>query len=215
MMQAKEKDFVEIEYVGKIKETSHIFDLTNEKLAKKENIYNPNAKYGAKIICLGQNHILAAIDKFLIGKEIGQNLSLDLQPDQAFGNKNPELIRIIGLDVLRKQKINPFPGLQINASGMLATVRSIAGGRVTLDFNHPLAGKNVSYEIKIIKIIEKIEDKLNSLFESFLGLNKKDYSFKIEESKAKVKLNVAVPTKAKEDFKNKIKELLNINIDYS
>src|SRR3989338_7931190 len=147
MAKTKEKDFVEIDYVGRIKESNQIFDLTDKALAKKNNIYNENAKYGSRIICLGENQILPTIDKFLIDKEVGENYTLELKPEDSFGKKDSNLIKIVPSDILKKQKINPFPGLQIHAGGLIGTIRSVSGGRVTIDFNHPLAGKNLVYDI--------------------------------------------------------------------
>ena len=68
----KEKDFIELDYTGRIKETNQVFDTTEESIAKKENVYNPNASYGPKVICLGQKQILPAIDKEIIGKKVNE-----------------------------------------------------------------------------------------------------------------------------------------------
>src|SRR3989338_1546457 len=188
MNETKLKDFIELNFVGRFKDNNQIFDLTSEELAKKEKLYNPQAKYGPKIICLGENHILKALDKFLVDKEIGKSYKLDLKPQEAFGKKDPKFIKIVNIDVLRKQNINPFPGLQINASGLMATVRSVTGGRVTLDFNHPLAGKNITYEVTINKIITENKEKLISLVENLLELGSKDYSLELQDKKVKLKL---------------------------
>ena len=214
MAKTKEKDFVEIDYVGRIKESNQIFDLTDKALAKKNNIYNENAKYGSRIICLGENQILPTIDKFLIDKEVGENYTLELKPEDSFGKKDSNLIKIVPSDILKKQKINPFPGLQIHAGGLIGTIRSVAGGRVTIDFNHPLAGKNLVYDIKINNIVEKDYQKVKSLVENMLNLSDKEYFLEMEGNKAKVKLNVTIPNKAKEEVKEKVKKLLS-NIDLS
>lgn len=208
MVKTKERDFVEIDYVGRVKESRDIFDLTDKELAKKEKIYNEHAHYGPRIICLGENQILKAIDKFLVDKEVGKSYTLELKPEEAFGKKNPSLIKIIPSDILKKQRINPFPGLQIQASGLMGTIRSVAGGRVTMDFNHPLASKNVVYEIKINKVVEKDEERLKSLLENMLNLSSEEYSLSSEQNKAKVSLKKIIPTKAKEELKTKAKQLI-------
>ncbi len=216
MAKTKLKDFIEIDYIGKIKETNQIFDLTNEDLAKKENLYNENLTYGSKIICLGENQILSAIDKFLTDKEINKTYTLELKPEEAFGKKENKLINIISSEILTKQNIRPFPGLQINASGVIGKIISVTGGRVTIDFNHPLAGKNLIYEIKINKIITSDEEKLKSLIENTLNLNNKEYEIKIENNKAAVTIKPKIPAKVKEQLKSKVKELIpSLEIIYS
>lgn len=208
MAKTKERDFIEIEYTGRIKESGQIFDLTDEALAKKENIYNPKANYKPKIICLGENQIIPALDKFLIGKETGKEYSIELKPEEAFGKKDSKLIKIVSAETLRKQNINPFPGLQINASGLLGTIRSVAGGRITIDFNHPLAGKNLVYTIKINRIVEEDIEKLKALLENLLGIEEKEYDLKTEDKKAAVNLKAELPAEAKNEFLSKSKELI-------
>ena len=208
MTKTKEKDFIEIDYIGKIKESNQIFDLTKEEIAKKENIHNPKSKYGPKIICLGEKQIIPALDKFLEDKELNKDYTMELKPEEAFGKKDAKLIKIVSTEILKKQKINPFPGLQINASGMFGTIRSVAGGRVTIDFNHPLAGKNIVYQIKINKIIDSDKIKLKSLLESMLGLTNKEYELNIENNKAKITLKPTIPPEIKDEFLKKVKGLI-------
>ncbi len=209
MIMIKEKDFVEVSYVGKIKDSNHIFDLTSAELAKSEKMYNPNAQYGNKVICLGQKNILPEIDKQLIGKEVGKEYKIELSPEKSFGVKDPTLVKIVSTDILRKQNVNPFPGLTINASGLMGTIRSVSGGRTTIDFNHPLSGKNIVYEIKIERIISEDKEKIEALLTNFLGLSEKDYELKLEIKKLEVKLKVTIPNQAKEEFKTKVNELIN------
>ncbi len=209
MVIAKENDFVEVSYVGRIKETNQIFDLTDAELAKKEGVYNPQASYGPKVICLGEQHILKEIDKQLIGKETNKTYTIELTPDKAFGIKDPGLVKIVPTIELQRQKINPFPGLQINASGLLGTIRAVSGGRTTVDFNHPLASKKIIYEIKIEEIVTDNGKKLKGLLGNVLGLNDKEYEAKVEGNKAEVKLKVTISDKAKEEFEAKVKKLIS------
>ncbi|MBI2148172.1 peptidylprolyl isomerase [Candidatus Woesearchaeota archaeon] len=208
MTKTKERDFIEIDYVGRIKDTNQIFDLTDVELAKKEKIYNENAKYGPRIICLGENQVLQAIDKFLVDKTVGENYILELKPEEGFGKKNANLIKIMPSDILVKQKINPFPGLQIHAGGLIGTIRSVTGGRVTIDFNHPLAGKNLTYNVKINRIVERNDEKIKSLIENMLNVSDKEYDLKMEGDKIRISLKVTIPTEAKKEVIEKAKKLI-------
>ena len=208
MTKTKEKDFVEINYVGRIKENNQIFDLTDKELAKKNGIYDENTMYGPKILCLGEKQILPSIDKFLVDKEVGKTYTLELKPEESFGKKDSNLIKIMPSEILRKQKINPFPGLQIHAGGLIGTIRSVSGGRVTIDFNHPLSGKNLVYELNINRIVEKDDEKIRSLVENMLNLSYNEYELELQGSKANVKLKVTIPNNAKEEVNNKVNKLI-------
>ena len=154
MTKTKVNDFVEIDYIGKIKETNEVFDLTDLEQARQKNMYNPKATYGPRTIQIGKKQIIKGIDEFLADKETGKTYTLEIKPEDAFGKKDAKWIKIITKDFLIEQGINPTLGLQISTGGRLGTIRSVSGGRVTVDFNHPLAGKNLVYEITINKVVE-------------------------------------------------------------
>ena len=209
MNTVKEKDFIEISYIGRIKDSNQIFDLTDKDLAKKENIFNENEDYNPKIICIGESQILKAIDDTLIGKDIGKTYTLELSPEKAFGKKDSSLIKVVQTSVLQQQKINPFPGLQINASGLLGTIRAVNSGRTTIDFNHPLAGRNIIYEIKINRIVTELKEKISSLVKNLIGIHDKEFTLVLEGNNAEIKLNLKIPSEIKEGFIKKVKNILS------
>lgn len=202
----KEGDFIEIEYTARLKDRDIIFDLTDEKLAKEKGIYNPNVKYGPVILCLGQNHILPGLDKNLIGKELG-NYVINLLPEDGFGKKDPKLIRILPTSVFRKQKINPMPGLQLNIDGRVGLVRSVTGGRTSIDFNHPMAGKELTYDIKINKVVKESKEKIDALLKILLLL--KEPKTKVDKGIGEISLKEKLPEAIEAILKEKIKSLIS------
>lgn len=201
-MKVKKHDFIEIEYIGKIKETDKIFDLTSEKLAKEKNLYNPNIEYKPKIICVGENFIIPGLDKRLIGKETNKTYTLEIPAIEAFGKKDPKLIRLVSTSKFKDKNIRPFPGLQLNIDGFIGTIRTVSGGRITIDFNHPLAGHNLIYEIKINKIIKDIKTKLKSIVKLFF----KKEEVELKEDLAIIKADI--PEKLQKILEDKIKKLI-------
>ena len=201
-MKLKKGDFIEIEYTGKVKETGEIFDLTSEKEAKKHNLYNEKASYGPVIICIGQGDLLKNLDEQLIGKDL-KKYTIDIPTEKAFGKKDPKLMKVVSVNIFKKQKISPFPGLRLNIDGIIGTVRSVSGGRIVMDFNHPLAGRNLTYEIKINKIITKSEEKLKGFVALHLGKNTK-----IELKNNQAKIHLDIPDKAKIEIEKRIKNTI-------
>ena len=100
METVKKRDFVEIEYTGKIKEGNVIFDTTDEKVAKENNLHGHD--FSPAIICLGEEQVLKGIDKNLEGKDIGKEYEFDIDPEDAFGKKNAKLIQLIPTAKFRK-----------------------------------------------------------------------------------------------------------------
>lgn len=207
-MQIKQGDFVEIEYTGKLKEKSEIFDTTDEVVAKANNIYSPKMRYGPVIICIGERNVLAGLDSHLEGKEVNKTYSIELQPEEGFGRKNPKMIQLINTQKFIQQKIRPFPGLQINIDGMLGTIKTVTGGRTLVDFNHPLSGKEIVYDVKLNRIIIDNKEKIKSIL--FMNLNITDADIEVEDSKTKIRLKHELPEQVRDKLKEDIQRLVKI-----
>lgn len=183
-MKTKQNDFIEIDYIGTIKETGEIFDLTIEKEAKDLKVYNPKGEYKPLILCLGKEDVVKGFDEQLIGKETNKQYTIEVPQEKAFGKKNPKLMRIVSTNIFRKQKINPVPGLQVNLGNMIGTIRTVTGGRTIIDLNHPLAGKTLVYKVKINRIIKDDKEKLEGFLK--LHLNLKEIKLSLKEGKAEI-----------------------------
>jgi len=202
----KKGDFIEIDFVGRIKSTNQIFDLTLAEVAKKEGISQQNQEYKPLVACLGASHFLKGLDEFLEGKEVGKEYELELPAEKAFGKRNPKLIQLTGLKIFKEKKVNPFPGMQLMLDGAVATVRSVSGGRVILDFNHTLSGKALTYWIKINRKVEKPEEQIQGIAD-LLGI--KDLTIKVTEDKADIKSKDKLPDNIKKGLEGQIKKLVS------
>lgn len=206
-MPIKKKDFIELEYTGRIKEGNDVFDTTDEKTAKDAEMHNPNAMYGPVVICVGENHVLKGLDAAIEGKDIGKH-KIELTADKAFGKKDAKLIQMIPLNKFNEHEVRPFPGLQINIDGVMGTVKTVSGGRVLVDFNHPLSGKDVVYDIKINKIVTDKKIQIDALMKLLLGV--KDAQITIQGDSAKITFKAELPKQVAEELAKKITELTGI-----
>ena len=204
METVKKRDFIEIEYTGKIKEGNIIFDTTDEKVAKENNLQGHD--FSPAIICIGEEQVLKGIDKNLEGKDVGREYEFDISPEDAFGKKNAKLIQLIPTTKFRQQSIQPMPGMQLNIDGMAGTVKTVSGGRTLVDFNHPLAGRELSYKVKINKKITDGKEKLSGYVK--LALGTKDFEATVENGNAKITLKNGIPEEIQEILIEKITELM-------
>ncbi len=202
-MALQKGDFVEINYSGKISETGLLFDTTSEQEARQSNSYDPNAKYGAVTICIGEGQLLKGLENFLIGKEPGK-YAVKIESVDAFGKKNAKLLQLIAASKFKEQKVQPMPGLQVNIDGMYGVVKSSSGGRVVVDFNHPLAGKDLTYEIEVIRIVNDVIEKLNALMKFYF----KDYKTEFEGGNAKIALRQEIPIQVSGEISQTIKRMI-------
>jgi len=204
-MAIKKNDFVELEYTGRIKEDNMVFDTTNEKIAKDNELYNESFDYGAVTVCIGQEQVLKGLEDALVGKEPGE-FKIELKPEHAFGNKNAKLIQLIPTSKFRKQKIQPVPGLQVNIDGVFGIIRTVSGGRTLVDFNHPMSGKEISYDVKIIKMVNDDAEKVKAYLKQTFGIKEADV--KVENGNAVVSVNKELDEKTKEEINKKITEVI-------
>ena len=138
---------------------SAVFDTTDPEVAKKSGL-DKNVK--PVIICLGKNVILPGLEAALVGKEIGKDYSIELEPENAFGKKDTKKIELIPTAKFKKEGMQPQPGMQVNIDGQLAVIKRVSGGRTLVDFNHPLAGITVTYDIKIVREVSEPGEKLSA-----------------------------------------------------
>ncbi|MFH1608205.1 MAG: peptidylprolyl isomerase [archaeon] len=203
-MKLKSKDFIEIEFTGQIK-NGEIFDSNiKEELAK----INPNAKAKPFVFCLEEDMFIQGVDEFLIGKEPGE-YKIELTPEKAFGKRDSKLVQMIPMKFFVQHKLNPFPGAVFNFDNKMGKVLSVSTGRVLVDFNNPLAGKDIIYNVKVKKKIENTDEKVKALNEFFF---RRDFKFKIKDKKLFLEADKGFKQFV-ELFKDKYKDILNLELD--
>lgn len=204
-MKTKKGDFIEIEYTGKLKEDNIIFDTTDSEVAKKNNIFDEKYNYKPVIICLGEKHIIPGLDDKLTGKDLG-NYTIEIAPEKGFGKKDPKLLQLIPASKFKKQGIAPQVGLQVDVDNSFGVIRAVSGGRIIVDFNHPLSGKDLIYDVKINKQITEKKLQLSSLVGMMLNI--KEPEVELKEDKAIVYLKI--PDQLAVEIIKKITELTGI-----
>jgi len=170
----KDGDFVQVDYVGRVKGTNEIFDLTKEDVAKKENVYNPKITYKPVTLIVGGGFILRGLDEALKNMKVGERKTFEVAPDKAFGDRRDDMVKPLPLARFKEQNINPFPGAVINIGELRGRIMSVDGGRVKVDFNHPLAGKTLEYDLEIKALVEKQDEKVRSIVFYFTGIDEAD-----------------------------------------
>lgn len=141
MTKVKENDRVKVHYTGKLKD-GQVFDssLQREPLEFE----------------LGKGQIIPGFENAVIGMEIGDKKEITLLPDDAYGEVNNELVQEVPNDQLPPD-LTPQVGMQLQsrtADGreFMVVVAEIRDDSVVIDANHPLAGKELVFEIELVEI---------------------------------------------------------------
>ncbi|MDK2908291.1 MAG: hypothetical protein PWQ87_749 [Candidatus Woesearchaeota archaeon] len=203
----KRGNFVELEYTGWT-EDGFIFDTTDEKVAKDNQLFLEGIEYTPVIVCVGRNNLIPGLDKALEGKEVGKEYNIELNPEDAFGKRLPEAIKLVSLAQFRKHKLNPSQGMEIEIDGKRGVVKSVSGGRVLVDMNHPLAGKKLTYKFKVNRIVENEEEKVNAIIKRMIGIS--EIKAEVNDKTATIKHNFELPQEVMDLIKKEITESCNI-----
>ncbi len=201
-------DFVELDYTGKLADGA-IFDTTNEQIAHQSKLPHQHGSLHSPIVCIGERQVLPGLDQDLEGKEVGKEYSVVLPPELAFGKRDVKNLRIIPMGTFKEHKVQPQPGLQVDVDGERGIVTSIAGGRVVVNFNHPLAGKEITYTYTVKRKITDTAEKVKSFLSSMLGMPQDNLNVAMHGEKAVVTLPMQLP----QQFTDMLgKKLTDINV---
>ncbi|MCT4625127.1 MAG: FKBP-type peptidyl-prolyl cis-trans isomerase [Schleiferiaceae bacterium] len=137
----KEKDTVSLHYTG--------YD-------RKDKVFDTTVGEGPIEVPLGMGYMIPGIEDALIGMNEGDKKTLTLEPEEAYGLIDNDLIIQVdrsslpsGLEIKRGVTV-----MSENEDGseLPLTIKSVRGETVTLDANHPMAGERVKFDIQLIKI---------------------------------------------------------------
>jgi FKBP-type peptidyl-prolyl cis-trans isomerase SlyD len=104
---------------------------------------------------VGSNQILPALEEALKGLDVGDTKQVILSPEKAFGEINPEAFKEVDAHLIPEDL--RFEGALLVVSDeqfgeMLIRVDSLTGDKIILDFNHPLAGKTITFDVRVLDI---------------------------------------------------------------
>ena len=139
--QAKDDDTVKVHYTGSL-EDGTVFDTSLEREPLEST--------------LGQGQLIPGFEQAVIGMKVGESKTVTIPAEQAYGQYNNELISIMDRDNLF-EGLDPEVGQQLQAQQpdgqtIIVTVTEVSETSITVDANHPLAGKDLTFEIELIEI---------------------------------------------------------------
>jgi FKBP-type peptidyl-prolyl cis-trans isomerase 2 len=147
MSTVQENDTVAISYTGK---------LANGQIFASATDAEP------MIVTIGNNELPPSLESALVGMEVGGEKKVVLEPDEGYGPRMKDLTQTIDASVFN-ERIKPHVGLILSLKAehegvetmIPATIVQIDGSEITVDYNHPLAGHNLTYTVRIVRIEEK------------------------------------------------------------
>ena len=109
----------------------------------------------------GAGNIIPGLEKALAGRQAGDRLQVDVGPEEGYGVRNESLVQELPRDAFQGVE-RVEPGMQFEArterGPLLVTVVDVAGDRVRIDGNHPLAGQTLHFDVSVLEVREATEE---------------------------------------------------------
>lgn len=147
-------DTVQVDYVGRL-ENGTVFDTSIEEVAQEEGIYNQERDYSPLTFTVGTGQIIEGFDEAVIGMKEGEEKTVTIPPEEAYGEYNESWVQVVPLEELGLSE-PPEVGQTFSSPYGQIKVIDVNETHATLDFNHELAGKTLVFDIKLVSI-EKAE----------------------------------------------------------
>jgi FKBP-type peptidyl-prolyl cis-trans isomerase 2 len=141
LSKAKDGDTVKVHYTGTL-ENGEVFDTSQEREPLEFQ--------------LGQGQLIPGFEKAVIGLSEGDSTKVDIPSDEAYGEVRDDLVINVPKDQL-PDDVEPKVGMQLqvnqqNGQPIPVRITEIKDEELILDANHPLAGKNLSFEIELLEV---------------------------------------------------------------
>jgi len=141
MAQVKNGNTVKVHYTGKLADGT-VFDSSTQGDALQ--------------FTLGSGQLIPGFEKAVLGMDVGEEKTFTIPAAEAYGEHNTELVFVVDRSSL-PANVEPAIGRrfqirQQDGSVTAVTVSALSEAKVTFDANHPLAGKDLTFEIQIVEV---------------------------------------------------------------
>jgi FKBP-type peptidyl-prolyl cis-trans isomerase SlpA len=141
MSQAKKNDTVKVHYTGKLT-SGEVFDSSKERDPLEFKV--------------GSGQLIPGFDQAVEGMEVNEKKTINIPSEKAYGASNPDLIRNVSQEQL-PEDIEPEVGQTLIASGpegqeTRLVVTEVHDEHIVVDANHPLAGKDLVFDLELVDI---------------------------------------------------------------
>jgi peptidylprolyl isomerase len=142
MAQAKNGDTVKVHYTGKL-EDGTVFDTSIERDPLQFTI--------------GEGRVIPGFEQTVVGMNPGESKTTKIPADKAYGPHRKEMVLVVDRNqfpVDLKPKVGQqLQSRQADGGAMRVTVTDVSESSVTLDANHPLAGKDLTFDVRLVEIV--------------------------------------------------------------
>ena len=141
MSQAKTGDTVHVHYTGTLEDGTE---------------FDSSAGRDPLEFTVGSGQVIPGFENAVEGMAVGDSKSVNISPEEGYGHRNEQMVQEVPKTAL-PEDLEPSEGMMLQAQNpdgkvVNLTVTSVADESITVDANHPLAGKTLNFAIELVKI---------------------------------------------------------------
>lgn len=215
METMEQGDMVLLDYVGRAE--GEIFDLTVEDKAKEEGLELENYNFEPIPVLVGEQYVIEGLDEALQDMEVGEEQELDIEPEKAYGERDSEKVQTYPEKEFKKQGVDVAPGEEIMVGRQRGRVLSVGSGRVRVDFNHPLAGNELNYWVKVVEKVEDDQEIAENILSHLAGhfdYEVDDGVVEVEETHSHGDHEHNLPEEAQEEIERQVTEYTDLEVEF-
>jgi peptidyl-prolyl cis-trans isomerase B (cyclophilin B) len=150
-------DTVVVEYVGRF-ETGGVFDTSRADVAGEHGLLEAQERepddYAPLAFTVGAGEVIEGLDEGLVGLETGEETRIEVPPEKAYGEFDPDRVREYDPETFEGMVGQPAEiGMHVHAeNGLHGDVTAITEESVEVDFNHELAGKTLVFDVEVVDV---------------------------------------------------------------
>ena len=176
----EEGTIIHVDYELYNGETGTIIETTREEVAKEHEVHQEGRTYSPMVCIVGGGMLIAGFEEALAGAKVGKETECTIAPEDGYGEKDSELIDTVSIDKLLQSVKDPkqlYIGAPVTIGGKQGTLSYLAAGRARIDYNHPMAGRTLRYNYRIVSVIDDRGEKVKALLKSNTGLEDFEVEF--------------------------------------
>lgn len=211
----EEGELVLIDYIGKA--DGEVFDLTVEEKAEEERMQREDADFEPIPVLIGREYVIPGLENELKNMELGEEREIEIPSREAYGERDSDKIETYPEKEFEKQGVSVRPGEEIMIGQQRGKVMSVNSGRVRVDFNHPLAGKDLEYWVKIVEKVEEDEDIARYIYDYRIGhgeIEIEDGTVEIPKTHSHGDHEHELPQEARDNLREEIEEHTDLEVKF-
>ncbi|WP_248895559.1 FKBP-type peptidyl-prolyl cis-trans isomerase [Haloplanus halobius] len=148
-------DSVTIAYTGRLDDGT-VFDTTDESTAEEAGLLDqqPDREFEPLTVTVGEGNLIEGLESALLGLEEGDSETITVPPEEAYGEATGDSVREFDAEDFEGMVgQEPVEGMEVRAQGgAVGTVVEIDGDVVRVDFEHPLAGETLTFDVDVLNV---------------------------------------------------------------